>query len=106
ISLSVQHDSDHGPVSFQHLSNWHDACLPKCETAETPERWSIVFSGKGDWFGHPKYYLGRTSTHGRQHLAWFRGGLATRFWVKGCLDPESDGASEKPHTFWGFRPGQ
>ena|SRR5580704_2071994 len=58
-----------------------------------PSDGSIVFSGKGDWFGHPKYYLGRTSTHGRQHLAWFRGGLATRFWVKGCLDPESDGAS-------------
>jgi hypothetical protein len=32
--LSVQHESDDDPVSFQHFSNWHDICLSNCESAE------------------------------------------------------------------------
>jgi pimeloyl-ACP methyl ester carboxylesterase len=32
--LSVQHESDDGPVFFQHLSNWHETCLSNCESAE------------------------------------------------------------------------
>src|SRR5580692_475659 len=41
--------------------------------------------------GHPMYYLQRASTNGRHLCAWFCGRVATRFWIKGCLDPESDG---------------
>jgi hypothetical protein len=37
------------------------------------------------------YYLQRASTNGRHLCAWFCGRVATRFWIKGCLDPESDG---------------
>jgi predicted permease len=37
--------------------------------------------------------LRRTSADGCHFLARLRGRLATRFWVKGCLDPESDGAA-------------
>jgi hypothetical protein len=34
----VQHESDDDPVFFQHLSNWQDTCLSKCETAEDKEK--------------------------------------------------------------------
>jgi hypothetical protein len=39
--LGVQHESDDDAVSFQHLSNWHDACISNSEAAgakqeETP----------------------------------------------------------------------
>jgi hypothetical protein len=41
--------------------------------------------------GHPKYYLQRASTNGRHLCAWFCGRVATRFSIKGCFDPESNG---------------
>lgn len=37
ILLSVKHESDGDAVSFQYLSNWHDACILKGESAG--ERW-------------------------------------------------------------------
>jgi hypothetical protein len=33
ILLSLKHASDDEAVSFQHISNWHDACMSNCENA-------------------------------------------------------------------------
>jgi hypothetical protein len=48
--LSVQHESDDGAVSFQHLSNWHDACISNCETAgdRSPRKGAIQMAITSD----------------------------------------------------------
>jgi hypothetical protein len=45
ILLSVKHESDGDAVSFQYLSNWHDACIFKGESAG--ERWPNLRSDSG-----------------------------------------------------------
>ena len=66
ILLSLKHASDDEAVSFQHISNWHEACIFSCENAgDGPPRIKSDSSGRS----RPTVFEVHPNSHAaRRHL--------------------------------------
>ena len=54
---------------------------------------SVVRQYRHKAHSHARYHFERAPSDGCHFLARLHGSMATRFWIKGCFDAESDGAA-------------